>query len=145
MKEFHEHIDKFIYINLDHRLDRKSEMEDHFNNYGIPSNKIIRLSATKHTKGNIGVYNSHIRTLQYAIDNNLQNILICEDDLEFDCSLNELNNIFDEFSHLFNDKYDIFQFAWGPSKMVKQIKKTNFYKCICGGCAVAYLVNNKFL
>lgn len=144
MTHFYDYIDKIIYINLDYRVDRQREMTNHFNKYNIPKDKIIRLSATKNEKGNIGVYDSHIRALQYAIDNKLENILICEDDFEFNYPIDELNEIFASFNKLFKNQWDVFQLVWGPSKETKKIKKTNFYKCICGGCAVAYIVNKKF-
>ena len=116
MKKFFSYIDKIIYINLDHRTDRNKEMLEHFEKYNIPKDKIVRLSATKHEKGNIGVYKSHIRALQYAIDNNLSNILIVEDDFDFNYSPEELDIIFDEFENIFKNTYDVFQLVWGPSK-----------------------------
>jgi glycosyl transferase family 25 len=144
MKNFYDYIEKFVYINLDHRSDRKDEIENHFQQYNIPKDKIIRLSATKHDKGNIGVFFSQIRALEMAIENNWNNVLILEDDFDFNYTKSELNSIFNEFTNLFKNKYDVFQLAWGPSKEVKQIRNTNFYKCICGGCAAGYLVNNTF-
>jgi glycosyl transferase, family 25 len=141
---FHDIIDKIVYINLDKRTDRKKEIEDHFHKYEIPKDKIIRLSATENSKGNIGCSFSHVRALEMAIENKWESVLIVEDDLEFNYTKKELDKIFLEFANMFKNKYDLFQMAWGPSKEVKQIKKTFFYKCICGGSALAYLVNSKF-
>lgn len=144
MKKFYDYIDKIIYINLDHRIDRKQEIEILFEKYEIPKEKIIRLSAVKHNKGNIGCYKSHINALELAMNNNYDNVLVLEDDFDFNYKKVELDVIFDDFFNLFKNKWKIFQLAWGNSKQVIKIKDTNFFKCIRGGCTAGYLVNNIF-
>lgn len=144
MKNFHDFIDKIIYINLDNRIDRKQEIEILFKKYEIPKEKIIRLSAIKHDKGNIGCYKSHINALEFAINNKFDNVLILEDDFEFNYTKEELDIIFNYFFNLFLNKWQLFQLAWGNSKRIVKVKDTNFYKCIKGGCTAGYLVNNIF-
>ncbi len=79
-----------IYINLDNRIDRKEHVENEFKKVGITP---IRFSAIKNSYGPFGCTRSHIGCLMYAIQNNLDTIFICEDDITFlqpDVFLNSL-------------------------------------------------------
>jgi glycosyl transferase, family 25 len=76
-----EQITKVIYINLEERLDRKTQIENELS--VIPENKIMRFNAIKDEKGYIGCTKSHIACLQLAIDNNWDNVMIVEDDAIF--------------------------------------------------------------
>lgn len=77
-----EFIDKVIYINLDHRQDRRDIMKTFFEKGNIPEDKIIRYSAILGKKG-VGCLKSHTNVLQMAKNNNWKNVLILEDDLEW--------------------------------------------------------------
>jgi len=84
-------VDFALYINLDHRLDRKQQIEDELNTVGI---SYKRFDAIKHSMGCVGCSMSHLNILKYARDNKLKNILIFEDDFKFLVSKEEfLNNI----------------------------------------------------
>ena len=90
-----EFIDKVVYINLDHRQDRRDIMKKFFEEGQIPEDKIIRISAVKQGKG-IGCLKSHTQALQLAKNNNWKNVLILEDDLEwleFDKGYSQLQEI----------------------------------------------------
>jgi mannosyltransferase OCH1-like enzyme len=76
-------IDGVLYINLDHRLDRKKHIEAELDKMGVPRDKITRVSATKHNLGYIGCAHSHMKACQIALDNYWNNVLIFEDDFEF--------------------------------------------------------------
>jgi GR25 family glycosyltransferase involved in LPS biosynthesis len=102
-----------LYINLDRRPDRNEYMENELCRLGLNG---VRISAvdgitltneektywidnnkfntiTKNTEsiyGQIGRYLSHLKTLKYAADNNIENLLILEDDCKF---LSEHNDI----------------------------------------------------
>lgn len=77
-------IDKVLYINLDHRQDRRDSMIQFFKRAGIPDEKIQRIPAiyTPHN-GMIGCAKSHISALGLAKANNWKSVLITEDDLEW--------------------------------------------------------------
>ena len=77
-----EFIDKIVYINLDHRQDRRDVMAKFFEEGGMPSEKIIRFSAVKHTRGAIGCLTSHTEVLRMAKKEGWKNVLILEDDLQ---------------------------------------------------------------
>ena len=74
---------KIIYINLQSRKDRKTRMENQLNRLGIPQEKIYRLEAIHHDLGHIGCAKSHAKALEIAITNNWGNIIILEDDFDF--------------------------------------------------------------
>ncbi len=78
-----EFIDKIVYINLDHRQDRRNVMAKFFEEGGMPSNKIIRFSAVKHQRGDIGCLASHTELLRMAKKEGWKNVLILEDDLQW--------------------------------------------------------------
>ena len=80
-----EHIDKVIYINLEHRTDRRAEFEAECHRVGIPADKIIRFPAIKTDPSiaGVGCSRSHAAALELAHTLGLKNVLICEDDCNF--------------------------------------------------------------
>ena len=77
------HIDKVVYINLNRREDRRIHMERILEEYDIPA---IRFEAIEHEHGLYGCGQSHLAVLKMARDNGWQNVLILEDDIQFDLS-----------------------------------------------------------
>lgn len=78
-----EKIEKIFYINLDKRPDRKEEIENELESYGIPKEKIERFSAISYNPGCIGCSFSHICILKMALERGYRNVVILEDDFEF--------------------------------------------------------------
>ena len=78
-----EFIDKVIYINLDHRADRRDIMKTFFEKGKIPQDKIVRFPAIKHAIHIKGIQASHTSVLALAKQNKWKNILILEDDLQW--------------------------------------------------------------
>ena len=76
-------LDKVIYINLDHREDRRQLMQTLFDEGQVPPEKVHRFSAVKHTYGIIGTAYSHIGALQLAKQEGWNRILILEDDMQW--------------------------------------------------------------
>ena len=59
--------DKYMYINLQDRKDRKEQITKELGRMNIPENKIIRIDAVKNKyNGHIGCCKSHIKTLKLA-------------------------------------------------------------------------------
>jgi len=73
-------IDKVVYINLDHRTDRDEHMKQMTQTFG---DKVSRFSGIKLQHGAIGCTLSHISVLRMAIQNNWNNVLVMEDDAEW--------------------------------------------------------------
>jgi GR25 family glycosyltransferase involved in LPS biosynthesis len=76
-------IDKIVYINLDHRQDRRDIMKKFFEKGNIPLEKVIRLQAVNRVRGGLGCLESHTKALKMAKENSWKNVLILEDDLEW--------------------------------------------------------------
>jgi GR25 family glycosyltransferase involved in LPS biosynthesis len=76
-------IQKIIYINLDHRQDRRQEFEAEIRRLGIPESKVVRFSAYKLQSSLAGCSLSHAKALRLAHSMNLENVLLCEDDFNF--------------------------------------------------------------
>ena len=78
-----EFVDKVVYINLDHREDRRKIMQSFFDEAQIPAEKIHRFSGIKHKVGIVGCAQGHIGILKMAKANNWKRVLILEDDLQW--------------------------------------------------------------
>jgi len=78
-----EFVDKFIYINLDHRQDRRDIMAKFFEEGQIPLEKVVRFSAIKNPYRQLGCLESHMEVLKLAKKEGWKNILILEDDMEW--------------------------------------------------------------
>jgi glycosyl transferase family 25 len=78
-----EFIDKIVYINLDHREDRRNHMKSVFEKGKIPEEKLQRFPAVLVKPGIVGCVKSHIAVLKMARENEWGSILILEDDIEW--------------------------------------------------------------
>lgn len=81
-----ENIDKIYYINLDHRIDRRTEIETEFaTHFGgtILEHRIERFPAIKHNQGLLGCSISHLEVIKRARDSGAKYIIVFEDDFEF--------------------------------------------------------------
>jgi len=67
-----------LYINLDHRKDRKESLLNQMNNFN--NIKLTRIDAIKKKNGALGCALSHIKALEYAYQQNVNSVLILEDD-----------------------------------------------------------------
>ena len=72
-------VDHVVYINLDHRTDRRAEIEAELAPYFAPE-KVTRFSAVKRDNGALGCTASHIAVLEMAKANEWKNVLVVEDD-----------------------------------------------------------------
>ncbi len=97
-----ENIERIVYINLDHRHDRREEVESELRDYDVPQEKIRRFSAIKYDPGFIGCTMSHIAVLEEAIRDNVKNILILEDDFQFVVSKKDFDDSLHYFFHDFH-------------------------------------------
>jgi len=83
-----EHIAKIIYINLDHRLDKKEQIENELNAFGLTYE---RHKGIFQPINDIGCTKSHLAVLKKAKTNGYKNVLILEDDFMFIVSKEEFN------------------------------------------------------
>jgi glycosyl transferase family 25 len=74
-----ESVDKIVYINLEKRVDRNTQIMRELKN--VSQNKILRFNAIESDPGYIGCSKSHIEVLKMAIKNNWKSYLVVEDDM----------------------------------------------------------------
>tara|TARA_Y100000389_G_scaffold183205_1_gene200463 strand:+ start:7482 stop:8180 length:699 start_codon:yes stop_codon:yes gene_type:complete len=73
-------VEHILYINLEHRVDRKLHVENQLKQIGLVGE---RFNAIKLKNGRVGCTMSHIKCLETAIKNNWSHVFICEDDILF--------------------------------------------------------------
>ena len=87
-------IDAILYINLEHREDRKKSILKQIQKIGFDESKIHHIVAVYNKEcGHLGCGQSHLKALDLAIKNNWKCILILEDDFRFNVS----TNVFDTY------------------------------------------------
>ena len=90
-------IDKIIYINLDHRTDRKDEIEGELEKFNL-LDKAERYSAIcVKEQGILGCTMSHLEVFKLAKARQYNNVLILEDDFQFLISKEEFEHQLTEF------------------------------------------------
>ena len=101
-------IDAILYINLEHRTDRNIHILNELHKICTDDSKIHRIDAVKNDNGALGCGLSHIKALEYAlkqsINNDWKTILIVEDDFTFKCDSNEIER---NISLLFEHNFDV--------------------------------------
>lgn len=76
---------QITYINLEHRVDRKSEFISQFNDISDQV-QLNRFNAINKSPGYLGCTLSHIECIKNAIENKLDYLILCEDDFELTVS-----------------------------------------------------------
>jgi GR25 family glycosyltransferase involved in LPS biosynthesis len=127
-------IDKIVYINLEHRQDRRDIMQKFFEKGKIPLEKVIRLPAIKKIRGGLGCLESHTQALKMAKENSWKNVLILEDDLEW----LDLEGGYKRLEEL-SQKPD-----WDVIMLVGWYWKYDFPRIYDANNAGAYLVNSSY-
>jgi glycosyl transferase family 25 len=126
-------IDKIVYINLDHRTERRDKMEKLFTKANIPSEKVVRFPAIKRSKGEVGCLESHTAVLQMAKKEQWKNVLILEDDIEW-TNLEEYSKL-EELTKLPN---------WHVIMLMGWYFKYDFPRIFYANHTSAYLVNQTY-
>jgi hypothetical protein len=98
-------INKFVYINLDSRLDRKEHILKELARFNIPNEKIIRIQAVESIKGAYGCSLSHKNAMEKFKESNDEVWCIIEDDHYFTQTYEETDNLINNF--LNNSEYDV--------------------------------------
>jgi len=101
-------IKHIIYINLDHRTDRRSELEYELERMGLSGE---RFSAIRTDPGIIGCTQSHLAVLKMAKERGWDHVLILEDDFQFLVNREDLNKHIKAFFDL-DIPYDILMLGY---------------------------------
>jgi hypothetical protein len=139
-----DNIDVVYYINLDHRLDRKTEFLSEMEKMNYPTDKIVRISGVyDKERGHLGCSLSHIKTLQQFIESPHKNCIVFEDDFEFIQDTQTINALFGKFFDN-NIDYDVCMlsanaFDIKPIHKYDFIKKVNYAQTTSG-----YMLSKRF-
>jgi hypothetical protein len=111
----HNYVDKVIYINLDIRQDRREDLENLLQEYGIEAE---RYPAIYNDFGIVGCGYSHLNVLKIAQQKGYKNILILEDDFIFTVSKEEFEQrIIDLFEQ--KNEYDVYFLSYNDGNIEK--------------------------
>ena len=136
--------DKIIYINLEHRKDRKKELLSELKKLNVDKKKIKRIPAHYYTfNGHIGCVLSHIDALEYALKNEFEKVLILEDDATFIDNVEFINSYIQFFFHTVKD-WDVFLLG-GKIYKREKTKYPYIYRVTNSICAHAYLINKTYI
>lgn len=82
-KDSFPYVDAVIYINLEHRTDRRAQVEEELQKH-FPPHKIHRLNAVYNPSfGHIGCSKSHIAALKLAEERKWNTVMVVEDDMQW--------------------------------------------------------------
>jgi GR25 family glycosyltransferase involved in LPS biosynthesis len=123
------------YINLDHRTDRRAEIEKELADKGITAE---RIPAFKTTPGCIGCSLSHIAALKLARERGLEAVMIFEDDFTFLISKDEWDRLFS----LLPRSYDVVMLSYNLMKATHH--DATFDRVQDVQTASGYIVHSRF-
>ena len=100
-------VDKIYYINLDDRKDRLENIVKQVGKVDPGMKKSERVSAVRRNIGIIGCGESHVKTLQRALDEGHETVLVFEDDFEFEIDPEQVKTILTKFLNS-HPNYNVF-------------------------------------
>ena len=138
-------IERILFINLSHRHDRKERLLAELKGVGINEDKIIRIDAhADPLNGHKGCAISHIKALDYAIEHNLSNVLILEDDFVFTHPKEEVDAYVSRFFTHFENAWDIFLLGSNVIEY-EATDHPQLKRVLCAQTTHSYVVNNHYL
>lgn len=128
-----EFVDKVVYINLDRRTDRDEHIRKVLAQFG---DKVTRMSAVETTPGFVGCLMSHIAVLNAAKHYGWKNVLIIEDDAEW----NQFETGYAIVEKLAAAPYNVIHFGPSAPNIVRET-----YQLLDGQTTSSYLVNGHYI
>jgi len=104
-----------VYINLEHRQDRRNQIETEFQTLGI--SQATRFDAIKDIPGALGCARSHLAVLSKWNSKEDRLLMVCEDDAQFLADRKTLDAFICEFQK--NDKMDILCIGYRAKNGIK--------------------------
>lgn len=139
--------DKIVFIHCKHRKDRYENIQNFIKKFNLTNYHI--LEATYLPKNGVkGCSHSHYRAMCYAIENNLNNILILEDDYWIKDDVSIINKKLEGIFKIEN--WDVIMLTWGNNAPIKRSEKINsnlrklIHKKYGWSSTLAYSVNKHF-
>ena len=138
-----DHIDAVYYINLDHRTDRRKQIEEELDKLDVPSEKRVRISGI-YTPGFgiLGCGLAHKKTMETFLASSHKTCLVLEDDFEFSVDIDYakllLGAIFEE-----NVEFDCIMLA-GCILQAKPTAYPFLLKVLDAHTASGYIITKDF-
>jgi GR25 family glycosyltransferase involved in LPS biosynthesis len=133
-------IQHVYYINLDHRTDRREQIESELKRFNLP---FTRIPAIKHKFGLLGCNKSHLIAITKAIEAGYERILICEDDMMWTVLKEELDSLLTQFKEKI-PSWDVLMLAINKIETVPT-EFEGIEKVIEGTTTAAYLINKSWM
>jgi glycosyl transferase family 25 len=135
---------KSFCINLDRRQDRWTTITKKFNDFGIVAERYSAFDGKTLTlpyphSSELGGTISHLNVIKMAKELNLKNVLIYEDDVEFDSNISEK---FESIIPQIPEDWDLIYFGGNHQGPIKQISE-NIFKLSHTYALQMYAVNSK--
>ncbi|MDN3505392.1 MAG: glycosyltransferase family 25 protein [Rhabdochlamydiaceae bacterium] len=136
--------DAILYINLDHRNDRKERILNQLLLAGAHKSKIFRIDAQLDPlNGHRGCGLSHVKAINFAIKKQFETVLILEDDFIFTHTKESIDSYIDSFITHMGEMWDVFLL----SSNVIDYEKTshpNIKRVLCAQTTHSYALNNHY-
>lgn len=113
-------VDAVLYINLEHRVDRREHLLGELGRVGVPASKIHRVDAVRRDVGALGCTLSHIKALELVLEKGWERVLVLEDDFTWMPGVGALGveKQVGDLMSLPSGKWDVVQISWNPSGRV---------------------------
>lgn len=134
-------IDRIVYINLDRRPDRRTQIEGELERIGVLE-RAQRFSARTHTVGAVGCSMSHAEVVLKAATDGVGSLLVLEDDFFFKVSKEVLNERIAQFLDTTPD-YDVVMLDYFLQRGEHHDELTG--RVLEASCAAGYLVAGRYL
>jgi glycosyl transferase family 25 len=134
------YIDKIFYINLNKRTDRREQIENELNNFGLSFERFEGIDTPDF--GSYGCGLSHLGVLKLSKERGYRNVLILEDDFTFLVSKEEFENNLTKFFES-GMNYDVCKLAYNLHEF-QDIDNDTVGKVLYSATASAYIVNNHY-
>jgi glycosyl transferase family 25 len=135
-----DNIDKIYYINLDHRKDRKGQIEQELKKMNI-FDKAERFNAISEELGSLGCSKSHLEVLKDARDKKYKTIMIFEDDYMFLINKNIFNL---KMEYIFKTVPNFDVFMLGIKLNSFKIFNNTIQKVLNGQTSSCYLIKEHY-
>ena len=134
-----------LYINLDHRVDRRAFAENQLREYGLPA---VRFPGTYNPESGRGCAESHLGALKYARDHSFDSTLILEDDFQFSIPKPDLHRLLSDLESMAFDvcmlSYNLHQSDSIDTNTNTNTNNDNFGRVLFAQDASAYLVKRHY-
>ena len=137
--------DGIVYINLEKRKDRHKQMEAELKKCAVIPNKIFRIEGyDDELNGMRGCVYSHIKALDFALNQGWRNVLVLEDDCLFIKNQEKIHSYIHHFLNHFKNDWDLF-FLGTQIHSFQKTDHENYVRVIFSLRAHAYVVNGHYI